>query len=86
MFIPTGGDNDNFREMSVSVGTRGSPVLSRTLESRVLQTGRKGGMRGGTSWKSKEIRGRSAVGKSNLLARKNLVVGEWELVHTRWLM
>lgn len=42
--------------------------------------------RGGTSWSYKEIHRRSAIGKSNLLARKSLVVGKWEPVHARQLM
>lgn len=88
MLIPTWGCNDvcTLSKMSVSVGTRGSPALSRTLESCVPQTGRKGGARGGTSWSYEEIHGKSAIGKSNFLARKNLVVGKWEPVHTQQLM
>lgn len=43
-------------------------------------------MRGGTSWGYKEIHKRSAIGKSNLLAKKDLVVGKWESVRTQQLM
>lgn len=88
MLIPTWGDNDvhTFSETSVSVGTRGSPALSGTLQIHVPQTGRKRGVRGGISWSYKEIHKRSAIGKSNLLAKKDLVVGKWESVCTRQLM
>lgn len=68
------------------MGTRDSPALSRTLQIHVPQTGRKRGVRGGTSWGYKEIHKRSAIGKSNLLAKKDLVVGKWESVRTQQLM
>lgn len=88
VFIPTHRDNDmcTSSEMSVSVGARGSPALPKALESHVPQTGRKGEVRGGTSWSYKEIHRRSAIGKSNLLAGKNLVVGKCVPVHSQQLM
>lgn len=66
-----------FSETSVPVGTRDSPALSRTLQIHVPQTGRKRGVRGGTSWGYKEIHKRSAIGKSNLLDKKGS--GSWEM-------
>lgn len=74
------------RRASVLVGTRGSPALPSAPPEPCPRQGGKEEQGAGTRWSYKEIHGRSAIGKGNLSARKNLVVGKWEQVHTQQFM
>lgn len=79
----------SFREMSKHVSrNKSQPLPCQGLHQRAmsLRQGQKEEQEEGISWIYKEIHGRSAIGKGNLSAKKDLVAGKWEQVHTQQFM